>query len=359
MRLWLSSLLIIFFGTLSVAASAADVKPFTRDYLASDAVRLVETLRREAGGIGQGKSAEQLRREATGTTDYKLAARFAAAAVTANLKDAANWLTLARVAIAADDAQASMRWYLREEGATAAYAAYERLADPKLQAEALALLGNLMARREMWRPALDAYRASLDRRDDADTQAVYEDMREKHGFRITDYKVDNDSAAPRVCFQFSDPLARKTDFTPYVAVSGATTGAISTEDQQLCVEGLKHGERYAIVIRQGLPSTVGNLDNGSNFGWSGAVWNGSHASTLEFNSYSHVVTPNSNSCDNQNYSPGTIGDAITAGSNHPGGVNVTFADGSVHFIKDSVAPNIWWAVGSRNGGEVISADALY
>jgi uncharacterized protein YfaS (alpha-2-macroglobulin family) len=257
MRLWLSSLLIILFGTLSVAAAAADVKPFSRDYLASDAVRLVETLRREAAGIGQGKSAEQLRRDATGTSDYKLAARFAAAAVTANPKDAANWLTLAKVAIAADDAQASMRWYLREEGATAAYAAYERLADPKLQAEALALLGNLMARREMWRPALDAYRASLDRRDDADTQAVYEDMREKHGFRITDYKVDNDSAAPRVCFQFSDPLARKTDFTPYVAVSGATTGAISTEDQQLCVEGLKHGERYAIVIRQGLPSTVG------------------------------------------------------------------------------------------------------
>jgi alpha-2-macroglobulin len=257
MRLWLASLLTLLFGTLSIAATAAEVKPFARDYLASDAVRLVETLRKEAGGIGQGKSAEQLRRQAAGTTDYKLAARVAAAAVTANPKDAANWLTLARVAIAADDAQASNRWYLREEGATAAYAAYERLADPKLQAEALALLGNLMARRDMWRPALDAYRASLDRRDDADTQAVYEDLREKHGFRITDYKVDNDSAAPRVCFQFSDPLARKTDFSPYVAVSGATTGAISTEDQQLCVEGLKHGERYAIVIRQGLPSTVG------------------------------------------------------------------------------------------------------
>ena len=29
------------------------------------------------------------------------------------------------------------------------------------------------------------------------------------------------------------------------------------EDQQICVEGLKHGERYAIVIREGLPSAVG------------------------------------------------------------------------------------------------------
>lgn len=84
-------------------------------------------------------------------------------------------------------------------------------------------------------------------------------MREEHGFRIIDYKVDNELRAPRVCFNFSEQLARKTDFSPYVAVSGASSTAISTEDQQICVEGLKHGERYAIVLRQGLPSAVGEL----------------------------------------------------------------------------------------------------
>ena len=46
-----------------------------------------------------------------------------------------------------------------------------------------------------------------------------------------------------------------------------------------------------------------------------------------------------------------------ATSNHPGGVNVLFADGSVKFIKDSIAMNIWWALGMRNGGEVVSADS--
>ena len=65
------------------------------------------------------------------------------------------------------------------------------------------------------------------------------------------------STAPRVCFNFSDPLARKTDFAPYVAISGASETAISNDDQQLCVEGLKHGERYAITLREGLPSAVG------------------------------------------------------------------------------------------------------
>lgn len=48
---------------------------------------------------------------------------------------------------------------------------------------------------------------------------------------------------------------------------------------------------------------------------------------------------------------------ITARSRHPSGVNSLFCDGSVHFIKNSVNVGVWRGLGSRNGGEVISADA--
>ncbi len=48
---------------------------------------------------------------------------------------------------------------------------------------------------------------------------------------------------------------------------------------------------------------------------------------------------------------------INANSNHPGGANFTFADGSVRFIKESVNMQTYWALGSRNGGEVISSDS--
>lgn len=41
---------------------------------------------------------------------------------------------------------------------------------------------------------------------------------------------------------------------------------------------------------------------------------------------------------------------------HPGGVNFLFADGSVHFIKDSINPIPYRALATRAGGEVISAD---
>ena len=45
-----------------------------------------------------------------------------------------------------------------------------------------------------------------------------------------------------------------------------------------------------------------------------------------------------------------------ARSFHPGGVNAAMGDGSVKFMKDSIAVNVWRALGSINGGEVISAD---
>jgi prepilin-type N-terminal cleavage/methylation domain-containing protein/prepilin-type processing-associated H-X9-DG protein len=49
--------------------------------------------------------------------------------------------------------------------------------------------------------------------------------------------------------------------------------------------------------------------------------------------------------------------SVGAASFHPGGANVLMADGSVRFIKDSVSRKTWWAIGTRAGGEVVSADS--
>jgi prepilin-type N-terminal cleavage/methylation domain-containing protein/prepilin-type processing-associated H-X9-DG protein len=48
---------------------------------------------------------------------------------------------------------------------------------------------------------------------------------------------------------------------------------------------------------------------------------------------------------------------FTLSSFHPGGANVLMCDGSVRFMKDSTNPNTIWCLGSRNQGEVISADS--
>jgi prepilin-type processing-associated H-X9-DG protein len=49
--------------------------------------------------------------------------------------------------------------------------------------------------------------------------------------------------------------------------------------------------------------------------------------------------------------------AHVANSRHPGVVNVLMCDGSVKAIKSSINVNTWWALGSKAGSEVISADA--
>jgi uncharacterized protein YfaS (alpha-2-macroglobulin family) len=263
MSLGLRRLLFLVLMLVAGAACAAQGAPYVREDLASDVVRLTETLHKETTQIGatlKGRSGEQLRKDAAAavaSSDFKRASALLGAAISANPKDYGAWLALAKLGVQADEAQVDGRYDLVTRGQTAAYAAYQHASAAPAQAEALAVLGDLFARHEMWRPALDAYHASLDRRDNEDTRKIYEDVREKHGFRILDYKVDNESSAPRVCFNFSEPLARKTDFAPYVAVAGASNSAISSEDQQICVEGLKHGERYAIVIREGLPSAIG------------------------------------------------------------------------------------------------------
>jgi prepilin-type processing-associated H-X9-DG protein len=46
---------------------------------------------------------------------------------------------------------------------------------------------------------------------------------------------------------------------------------------------------------------------------------------------------------------------ITASSNHPGGVNCGFLDGSVKFISDSISLPTWRAPATMPGGEIIDS----
>jgi prepilin-type processing-associated H-X9-DG protein len=59
-------------------------------------------------------------------------------------------------------------------------------------------------------------------------------------------------------------------------------------------------------------------------------------------------------------SPGGIFDMagiFGMSSYHPGGGNVAFTDGSVRFLKSTTAWPVMWSIGSRAGGEVVSADS--
>jgi prepilin-type N-terminal cleavage/methylation domain-containing protein/prepilin-type processing-associated H-X9-DG protein len=74
------------------------------------------------------------------------------------------------------------------------------------------------------------------------------------------------------------------------------------------------------------------------------------------------LTPNSNFPNCANWNTANFGPAgsglFGSRSYHPGGVNSLFGDGSVRFVKNTVNQVAWWAIGTRSGGEVVSADAF-
>jgi prepilin-type N-terminal cleavage/methylation domain-containing protein/prepilin-type processing-associated H-X9-DG protein len=75
--------------------------------------------------------------------------------------------------------------------------------------------------------------------------------------------------------------------------------------------------------------------------------------------YNHVAQPNHNTCAGLGF-PGTMANMsmqVPPNSRHPGGVNMMMGDGSIRFVKNGVALMTWRALGTRNGGEVVSSDA--
>jgi uncharacterized protein YfaS (alpha-2-macroglobulin family) len=238
------------------AAGAAD-KAFKRDELADSAVKLEAQIKSEAGPVA--KSSATLRNDADAAfkrADFRVGLQILGQIAATAPEDSANWLRLAKTIFQIRSVSSSEQTFLYERASTAAYIAYQRAGNQAEEADALAVLGRAMSERKLWRPALDALRLSLDMREVAEVRGQYEKMRDQHGFRLLDYTVDSDGASPRACFQFSEDLAKRVDFAPFVAQAGTDKPALTSEGKQLCVDGLKHGERYNINLRAGLPSTV-------------------------------------------------------------------------------------------------------
>jgi prepilin-type N-terminal cleavage/methylation domain-containing protein/prepilin-type processing-associated H-X9-DG protein len=146
-----------------------------------------------------------------------------------------------------------------------------------------------------------------------------------------------------------------------------------------CLPGTANGKRGIFQISVAMVLDQGSLANAQAFVAAckalpgntlattddafGSQWLLSMDYATANNAYHHFMTPNSISCVGtgsfgvSDTGWGGVGGAITATSNHPGGVNVGMADGSVKFIKDSVGLQTWWGLGTRAGSEVISADA--
>jgi prepilin-type N-terminal cleavage/methylation domain-containing protein/prepilin-type processing-associated H-X9-DG protein len=72
----------------------------------------------------------------------------------------------------------------------------------------------------------------------------------------------------------------------------------------------------------------------------------------DINVYLHVGPPNSRNCAY----PTNLRGGWNANSYHTGGVNLLLCDGSVRFVNEGIDLPTWRALGTRNGGEVLSAN---
>ncbi len=168
------------------------------------------------------------------------------------------WSELANASMAAKPADWQARQRFQQQATSAAVNAYLRSDDGQSRATVLALLGRTLAKRAQWRGAIRATRASLALIETRTVRQTYDTLVAEHGFRITEHKVDSDAASPRICVQFSDALATQTaNLADFVRVADRTDLPIEVEAKQICIDGVKHGERYRISVRAGLPAADG------------------------------------------------------------------------------------------------------
>ena len=218
------------------------------------------TIGRYSGGASRGVTNLMRIAEASiAAGDMEAAVRNFAIAAAAAPERSDLWAELSRAALAYTPKDSNLRRSLRSVSVSSALNAYQTSRSLSTRADSLAVLAEAFTGVKNWRPALSAYRASLELREVPALRAAYDELRATHGFRIVDNTVDSDSETPRVCVQFSEDLVKSQDYSGFVSINGGNNVAIDTDTRQICVNGLEHGQRYRLVLRQGLPSSVGEV----------------------------------------------------------------------------------------------------
>ncbi|WP_437188040.1 DUF1559 domain-containing protein [Planctomicrobium sp. SH668] len=148
-----------------------------------------------------------------------------------------------------------------------------------------------------------------------------------------------------------------TSNTALFSESLISNGSQENTDRRrnLCYTNSAMVEQYDVyadaVVRDGLtnPQNWGDWTQYKGHSWM-------YSDSWQKHVYAHLMPPNTISL--AAYSSDTFrcheGDgAIAASSDHTGGVHLAMMDGSVRFVSNSIALPIWWAIGTKSGGETV------
>jgi prepilin-type N-terminal cleavage/methylation domain-containing protein/prepilin-type processing-associated H-X9-DG protein len=162
---------------------------------------------------------------------------------------------------------------------------------------------------------------------------------------------------PRDLAQLTDGTSNTAAYSEYIRGNGSNTPATCPAGLGLIYTSPSPANAFAGLLNNDFQQAAAcdrAVQGTNSYTWKGDWW------LADLFPYSHTTTPNRKSCfysDVGGRPWSTITSVISASSRHPGGANTAFCDGSVRFIKSSIDPRTWAAIGTINGGEVISSDA--
>lgn len=191
--------------------------------------------------------------------DIVTASRFVGAAL--NLTDSsADWAEYARLLLQAGSQPSDQQRNYLDQSYLASLNAYLRADGKPAQHSILVTMGDALERIERGRDKVGALRLAQSLQPRDDTAAALDDAIGKYGFRVVDNAVESDSARPRICVNFSETLAKSgVDYATYVQLPDPGLTVTTDGWQQLCVEGVTHGSRNTITLREGLPAADGQV----------------------------------------------------------------------------------------------------
>ena len=245
----LLSLFMLLTLLLSASAHAFEDMP-----LAVAAAQYLQLIRDGRDAAGQPAAALlQLAEQQAAQRNWSVAINHYETAIVAGADQGAVWLSLGQAwQNAAQDST-------KERSRQAAWNAYQAARIPYERARALFRLGELYDQDQEPKKALAAFREGLELEDNPRIAKRYQELADANAFQIKGVDVESDSATPKICLKFSDDLTkdRRMHLEDYLVIEPAIQRVVSAQEQQLCVEGVRHGQSYRITARAGVPSATG------------------------------------------------------------------------------------------------------